>query len=129
MDDLNGDLRSIVEVIGRNSALYLVSQCPRYKTEKRAGRGQIMLYVPKPKNLDLDHNLVKILGYQDAAKISNVFGGELLILSQCSHITLSVRNQGIKSMRQAGFSPKELVNLFNISERTIYSVLGDCITA
>lgn len=129
LSDLNGDLRSIAEVIGRNSALYLVSQCPRYKTEKRAGKGQILLYVPKPRNLDLDHNLVKILGYQDAAKIAQVFGGELLILSQCSQIILSARNEGIRRMKALGFSLKELVDIFNISERVIYSVLEKCTTA
>jgi hypothetical protein len=39
INDLNGDLRSIAEVIGRQNALYLVSQCPRYKTENVQDKG------------------------------------------------------------------------------------------
>lgn len=119
IDDLNGDLRSIAEVIGRHNALYLVSQCPRYKTEKRAGQGQLFLYVPTLKRLEMNHFLVKILGYPDAEKLSKEFGGELLVLAQCKQIILRARDNGIREMIRVGFNVNDLVNIFNVSERVV----------
>ena len=78
IDDLSGDLRSIAEVIGRQNALYLVSQCPRYKTEKRAGQGQLFLYVPTLKRLEMNHFLVKTLGYLDAENSQKNLAGSCL---------------------------------------------------
>lgn len=125
IDDLNGDLRSIAEVIGRQNALYLVSQCPRYKTEKRAGQGQLFLYVPTLKRLDMNHFLVKTLGYPDAEKLSKEFGGELLVLAQCKQMILKVRDNGIREMLRAGFSVIDLVSAFNVNERTINKIYED----
>ena len=125
IDDLNGDLRSIAEVIGRQNALYLVSQCPRYKTEKRAGQGQLFLYVPTLKRLDMNHFLVKTLGYPDAEKLSKEFGGELLVLAQCKQMILKARDNGIREMLRAGFNVIDLVSAFNVNERTINKIYED----
>ena len=119
INDLNGDLRSIAEVIGRQNALYLVSQCPRYKTEKRAGQGQLFLYVPTLKRLEMNHFLVKTLGYLDAEKLSKEFGGELLVLAQCKQIILKTRDNGIRQMMKYGFGVQELANIFNVTERIV----------
>lgn len=116
--DLKGDLRAIAEVIGRQKALYLVSQCPRYKVAGRQG-SQVLLYVPKIKNFDLEHYIVKALGYNDAINLSQHFGGELLVLSQCQHIILKVRNEGIKALIKSGISKKEVAMMFGVSQRTI----------
>ncbi|WP_180183706.1 Mor transcription activator family protein [Acinetobacter sp. YH01020] len=123
--DLNGDLKSIAEVIGRQSALYLVSQCPRYKTEKRAGKGQLLLYVPKLKNLNSDHTLVKAIGYVDACKLAKEFGGELLVLAHCNHMVLEVRNNGIRNMMKSGFSIRELASFFNVTESIVSRIYED----
>lgn len=123
--DLNGDLKSIAEVIGRQNALYLVSQCPRYKTEKRAGKGQLLLYVPKLKNLNTQHALVKAIGYTDACKLSKEFGGELLVLAHCNHMILEARNEGIRAMMKSGFSIRELASFFNITERIVSGIYED----
>lgn len=117
--DLKGDLRSVAEVIGRQKALYLVSQCPKYKSEKRTGVGQLFLYVPQATRLKMDHNLVTILGYEDAHRLCLVFGGELLVLSQCKHILIKNRNVGIKSMFEQGFRIDEIAKYFNLSTRTV----------
>lgn len=122
IDDLKGDLRSIAEVIGRQSALYLVSQCPRYKTEKRAGKGQLLLYVPKIRSLTVDHRLVKTLGYLNASKLSKEFGGELLVLAHCNQMILQARNTGIKEMSKYGFSVKDLADIFHVTERIVLRV-------
>ncbi|KXZ66779.1 hypothetical protein AVENLUH5627_02473 [Acinetobacter venetianus] len=117
--DLKGDLRSVAEVIGRQKALYLVSQSPKYKAEKRTGVGQLFLYVPQAARLKMDHNLVTMLGYDDAHKLCKVFGGELLVLSQCKHILIKSRNAGIKAMIEQGFKIDEVASFFNLSTRTI----------
>lgn len=122
LNDLNGDLRSIAEVIGRQNALYLVSQCPRYKTEKRAGKGQLFLYVPTLKRLEMNHFLVKTLGYPDAEKLSKEFGGELLVLAQCKQLILKTRDNGIRQMIKCGFGIQELANIFNVTDRIIKRV-------
>lgn len=122
INDLNGDLRSIAEVIGRQNALYLVSQCPRYKTEKRAGQGQLFLYVPTLKRLEMNHFLVKTLGYLDAEKLSKEFGGELLVLAQCKQIILKARDDGIREMIRRGFNVTELANIFNVTERIVSKI-------
>lgn len=119
LSGLSGDLKSIAEVIGRDQALYLVSQCPKYKTEKRTGVGQLFLYVPQARRLKMDHNLVTMLGYEDAQKLCLVFGGELLVLSQCKHILIKSRNAGIKSMLEQGFRVDEIAQYFNISTRIV----------
>lgn len=119
---LSGDLKSIAEVIGRDQALYLVSQCPRYKTEKRLGKGQVLLYVPKLKKLNALHALVQALGYDDAQKLSTIFGGELLVLSHCSHMILEKRDEGIRKMLKSGFSITDLAYFFNVTERLVLKV-------
>lgn len=81
-----------------------------------------MLYVPKLKNFDLNHNLVQVLGYEDAYKLSKHFGGELLILSQCKQIILKSRNIGIKSMLQQGFKKEQVAEFFSLTTRTVCRV-------
>lgn len=122
IDDLNGDLKSIAKVIGRQNALYLVSQCPRYKTEKRAGEGQLLLYVPTLKRLEMRHFLVRALGFPDAEKLSKEFGGELLVLSQCKRLILRARDNGIREMIRMGFKVNELANIFSVTERIVSRV-------
>ena len=122
LNGLSGDLKSIAEVIGRDQALYLVSQCPRYKTEKRSGKGQVLLYVPKLKKLNSEHVLVQALGYDDAQKLSIIFGGELLVLSHCTHMILDKRDEGIREMTKYGFSIAELASFFNVTERIVLKI-------
>ena len=122
ISDLKGDLHAIAEVLGRQKALYLVSKCSRYKVEKRQGAGQLLLYVPKLKNFDLKHNLVQMMGYEDAYKLSQHFGGELLTLSQCKQIILKNRNLGIKAMLQQGFKKEQIAEFFDLTPRAVCMV-------
>ncbi|WP_165383050.1 Mor transcription activator family protein [Acinetobacter sp. WCHAc060033] len=124
INDLNGDLKSIAEVIGRQKAFYLVSQCPRYKTEKRAGKGQLLLYVPTLKRLCSNHFLSKTLGDIDAQKLSKVFGGELLVLTHCNHMILQMRDDGIRRMMRCGFTIEELALMFGVTERIVSKIYG-----
>lgn len=119
LGDLTGDIRTIAEIIGRDKALCLVGQYPRYKAKKRCGSGQLLLYIPKVSRLGLDHKLVNILGYVDAVKLSHVFGGELLTLSSCKHIILKNRNDGIKDMLEQGFSIGDVASFFDLTTRGV----------
>lgn len=119
INDLTGDIRSIAEIIGKQQALFLVSQYPRYKSKKRNGEGQLLLYVPKESRLGFDHKLIDILGYADALKLCKEFGGELLTLSLCKHIILKRRNAGITDMLKQGYSLEQLAVFFNLSTRGV----------
>ena len=119
INDLTGDIRSIAEIIGKQQALFLVSQYPRYKSKKRNGEGQLLLYVPKESRLGFDHKLIDILGYTDALKLCKEFGGELLTLSLCKHIILKRRNAGITDMLKQGYSLEQLAVFFNLSTRGV----------
>lgn len=119
INDLTGDILSIAEIIGKQQALFLVSQYPRYKSKKRNGEGQLLLYVPKESRLGFDHKLIDILGYTDTVKLCKEFGGELLVLSQCKHILIKSRNAGIKSMFEQGYRIDEIAQYFNLSTRTV----------
>lgn len=119
INDLTGDIRSIAEIIGKQQALFLVSQYPRYKSKKRNGEGQLLLYVPKESRLGFEHKLIEILGYTDAVKLCREFGGELLSLSFCKHIILKRRNDGIIDMLKQGYSSEQLADFFNLSTRAV----------
>ena len=76
--------QEIADIIGRDRALFLIGQLPvcyvqdkRYpKREGSKGSRRVILYVPK--RLKPDHILARILGWNDAQKLVNVFGGEIL---------------------------------------------------
>ena len=125
VNDLTGDIRSIAEVIGREQALSLVGLYPRYKAKKRNGEGQLLVYAPKSNHLSFDHKLVEILGYKDAVKLSQNFGGELLTLSLCKHIVLKHRNAGIKDMLQQGFSLRDVAEFFGLSSRGVLLAVSE----
>lgn len=122
LTDLKGDLKSVAEVIGRQNALFLVSQCPRYKVSKRPGQGLVMLYVPQVRNI-FNHPLATAVGFDTAYQLSKHFGGELLTFSQCKHIILKHRNQGILQMLQQGYSRDEVAEIFGLTVRAISGVM------
>lgn len=116
--DLSGDLKAVAEVIGRQPALYLVSQCKRYQVKGRCGRGQIMLLIPKNTNIDLNHHLVRVLGYPLAQKLVNYFAGELLRF-YVDDLVIRARNAGIRAMYRQGYKQSQLAEIFQLTTRTI----------
>jgi hypothetical protein len=84
---LPASVRDLVDVLGRERTLFFIGQLPvcfvkkpsRYGPKSRAtskGEKRVILYVPK--RLKPDHRLVKILGWNDAQRLVDVFGGEIL---------------------------------------------------
>lgn len=83
MRDLPKSVQEIADVIGRDKALHLIRSLPTYVAGKPGKRcTRVMLYVPQ--RLRLDHPLVLILGFEDAAKMVDHFGGECLQPANCS---------------------------------------------
>jgi hypothetical protein len=76
--------QELADVLGRERALYLIGQLPVcYVKDKRwkpransKGSRRVILYVPK--RLRPDHRLVAILGWNDAQRLVDAFGGEIL---------------------------------------------------
>jgi hypothetical protein len=82
-DQLPASVQEIADVIGREQALRLIASLPSYR-DNRPGKAhkRLMLYVPQ--RITMDHLLVQVLGFEDAAKMVNHFGGECLHPANCS---------------------------------------------
>ena len=65
--------QEIVDVIGIAKTLWLINQWP---TEIRDGREQLVIYVCK--ELGKNHQLAKIIGWDDTKKMVEAFGGKEL---------------------------------------------------
>jgi len=69
---LDGVAGEVQEIIGRDQTVRLV-----YFMRGKTGRSwRVCFYVPK--HLPVDHELVRILGWHDARRLSRWFGGEIL---------------------------------------------------
>ena len=124
-----GDMRlprsvqEIADVIGRERALYLIGQLPRCVAGapgKQSSR--VILYVPTPQRLSLSHNLVRILGYNDAVKLCRAFGGEILQPANCDEIYRRYRDGQILRMSGDGMTTAQIVAIFGVSSETVRSV-------
>jgi hypothetical protein len=120
-------VQEIADVIGRERALYLVGQLPRCVTrDKRypgATQSHVMLYVPTVARLQLDHELVRILGYVDAVKLCRAFGGEILQPASCIEIYQRYRDAQIVRMGEQGMTTADLVATFNVSRETVRAAI------
>lgn len=117
MAQLPDSVQEIANVIGQHKALYLVGRLPR--VGKRSWRCE--LYVPKV--LDADSDLVRILGWDDALKITKEFGGEILQPANCGHLYMAYRNRQINRLFRDGHSLTFLADLFGMTERRIRGIL------
>jgi hypothetical protein len=84
---------------------------------------RVNLYVPTLERLRLDHPLVKILGWPDAAKLSQAFGGEIMYPANCAEIVREFRNDSIVMMARQGMKPDAIGEVFKITGRNVRYVL------
>lgn len=117
-------------MIGRERALYLIGQLPRCITrDKRypgATASHVMLYVPTVQRLQLDHDLVRILGYSDAVKLCKVFGGEILQPASCADIYRRYRDSMIAKLLFAeGMSIQHVAAIVGVSDRHVRSIRAE----
>lgn len=116
-------LRELANVIGREKALYLISQLPRtYCGAPGKKSWQPMLYVPK--RLSPTHMLVRILGWHDAEKLVAVFGGELLKPPSCASIYRQWRDASIRRLHlERGMGIDELADWFGLCTRRVHDIV------
>lgn len=118
---LHGVMQEIAEVIGVNAALLLVGQLPRcYPPSTKTGRGateRVILYVPE--RLRPDHRLVEILGWKDAQRLVDAFGGEILQPGNCADVYRQWRDESIGRLFAQGVDTRTLAEWFGLSERHV----------
>jgi hypothetical protein len=119
-------VQEIADVIGRERALYLVGQLPRCeRRDKRypgAMQSEVILYVPTAQRLTVTHDLVRILGWNDAVKMCKHFGGEILKPASCSEIYRSYRDRIITDMWRAGMSTSHIAAIVGVTDRHVRNV-------
>ena len=120
-------VREIADVIGDERALYLVGQLPRcYAKDSRkpnSHSAHVIMYVPK--SLKPNHPLVKILGWHDAMKLVDVFGGEILKPGTCMELYRAFRDRSIVRMLADGLPPKYVAEIMNVCERTVRNLMRE----
>lgn len=113
-------------MIGTERALYLIGQLPRcYQTRRNSKQTcwHVILYVPK--TLKPDHHLVRLIGWHDASKLVDAFGGEILQPANCSQVYRSFRDQSAVRMVREGNAPQVVCELLGISERTLRNLMRE----
>jgi hypothetical protein len=120
---LPASVQEIADVIGRERALYLIGRLPRCYPPSGGGREQVIMYVPK--RLKPLHRLVQILGWKDAERLVQVFGGEILKPGNCREIYRSHRDDGIVRAAQDGVPVAWIAQWFSVSTRHVQNVLRE----
>lgn len=122
---LPASVQEIADVIGRERALYLIGQLPRCiagASGKQSAR--VILYVPTVARLGAAHQLVRILGWNDAVKLCQHFGGEILQPANCSEIYRRYRDQSIRGMAAAGGTANQISAVMGVSARFVRMVVA-----
>lgn len=110
-------VQEIADVIGRERALYLIGQLPRcYAGVEGKKSSRVMLYVPTVARLTLTHELVRILGYNDAVKMCKHFGGEILQPANCAEIYKRYRDNMVRQFISEGMTAAQVaaIMLMNV---------------
>lgn len=114
-------VQDIAGVIGRERALFLVGQLPRFKREDARGGEQVILYVPR--EIKPDHHLVGILGWDAAQLLVKHFGGELLKPGNCRDLYRPFRDDGIRRVHRDGVPLAMIAEWFGMTERRVRQVV------
>lgn len=115
---LPASVQEIADVIGRETALYLIGQLPTCYAGNDGKRStRVILYVPK--RLKPNHRLVQILGWERANELVRGFGGEILQPANCQEVYRRWRDSEARRMAAEGMSAAELADILAVSERHI----------
>lgn len=121
---LPNSVQEIADVIGRERALYLIGRLPRCIAGvpgKQSSR--VILYVPTVQRLPADHELVRILGYNDAVKLCRAFGGEILQPANCSEIYRRYRDAQISRMSSEGMTAVHIASIVGVHAQYVRALL------
>lgn len=118
-------VQQIADVIGRDAALNLIRQLPRAYMGKPGRKSwRVLLYVPQ--RLRPDHELVRILGWQNAERLVRAFGGELLKPANCAEIYREFRDRSIRRLRrEQGLDVETLAQWFGLCARSVRNILAE----
>ena len=116
--DLPQSAREIAEVIGRELALGLIASLPQ-SGSRPWRRG---LYVPK--NLPVDHWLVRKLGWKMAQKLSRAFAGMILQPANCRVIERRFHHRVIPNLVADGVPVEEVAELTRLSAYRVREILS-----
>lgn len=117
-------VQEIADVIGTEQALYLVGQMPRFRNASR-GNLQPVMYVPTRSRLNPKHELVRILGWNDAQALVGAFGGEILQPANCAEIYRAFRDRSIVRMHADGMKPAAIAELMDVSDRHVRNLVRE----
>lgn len=115
----------LADVLGRERALFLIGQLPIcYVQDKRwnqragsRGSRRVILYVPK--RLKPDHRLVTILGWNDAQRLVDAFGGEIVCPPTLHDVVYKPwRDESIAALGKT-VAPNVLAEWFGVAESTV----------
>lgn len=114
-------VQEIADVIGRETALYLIGQLPTCYAGAEGKRStRVILYVPK--RLKPTHPLVQILGWHTALQLVEGFGGEILQPANCQEVYRRFRDDEARRLAAAGLSSAQLAEVLAVSERHIRNI-------
>jgi len=112
-------VEEIAEVIGREKALYLIGRLPTSGSRK----WRKCVYIPK--KLPVDHKLVELLGWNDAAKLSYAFAGMILQPSNCRFLHRAHRNREIHRMGAEGIPVTEIADVVELSTYRVREIIAE----
>lgn len=116
---LPASVQEIVDVIGRDRALYLVGRLPA-----AGGRSwRRVLYVPKRLDTDTGRKLVEMVGREDAEKLRRHFGGEILQPGNCGNILRAYCQREVRRMADQGCAPADIAEVVGLSEYRVREIL------
>ena len=114
LDDLPQQLRHIAGVVSLQAALLLVRNY-----------GGVRLYVPV--HMTPDHVLARLIGFEQAVKLSAEFGGmDHFDIPRAAGALRLVRNRQIAEKFIKGKSLRLLALEYEMTERAIQKILADC---
>lgn len=114
---LPATVQEIADVIGHERALLLIGQLPRCYSPHHGA--QVILYVPTLPRLKPSHDLVRILGWDDAVKMCTAFGGEILKPANCAGLYRDFRDKHITRLLMEGVSVQMVAEWFRVSDRHV----------
>lgn len=122
LNELPQSVREIAEVIGVETALRLINQLPTRLNDPRP-----ILYVPK--RLKADHRLVEILGWHDANKLVQAFGGEILHPAACREVERRILREFAKKLLSIGYRVEMVADKLGVTVRTVRNIISSETTA
>ncbi|WPY95617.1 hypothetical protein T8T21_05700 [Limimaricola variabilis] len=117
---LEGVAGEIAEVIGRDQTIRLI----RAMRDTTGRSWRVCFYVPK--RLPIDHQLVEVLGWNDARRLVRHFGGEILQTSNLRYIERAWRQHSIRYLRAAQrMSATDIAKYIGLSVYRVREILRE----